>query len=171
MAICVKIWLSLDVCVNVWKYGHLCGNFTFIGYLCEISSMCENMTVSEVCAVSWSLVFSFWWSVCSFLKSCVQFLVKQKGDAPTERTSRILVKGDAPKGRASPFYLISTRKESIQIILHGYAPCANTQRACWHAYVKVHVPTDTCRAGARSTAWSTSYLKSLKHIDYCGFKS
>jgi hypothetical protein len=123
--------------------------------------------------------------VCSFLKSCVQFLVKQKGDAhterksrilvkgdaPTERASRILVKGDAPKERASPFYLICTRKESIQIILHGYAPCANTQRARWHAYVKVRVPTDTFKAGARSTAWSTSCLKSLKHIDYCGFKS
>jgi hypothetical protein len=30
----------------------LCENLTFIGYLCEICSMCENMVVSEVYAVS-----------------------------------------------------------------------------------------------------------------------
>jgi hypothetical protein len=30
----------------------LCGNFTFIGYFCEMCSMCENMDVFEVCAVS-----------------------------------------------------------------------------------------------------------------------
>jgi hypothetical protein len=30
----------------------LCKNFTFIGYLCEICSTCENMVVSDVCAVS-----------------------------------------------------------------------------------------------------------------------
>jgi hypothetical protein len=29
----------------------LCENLTFIGYLCQICSMCENMVVSEVCAV------------------------------------------------------------------------------------------------------------------------
>jgi hypothetical protein len=116
MAICVKIWLSLDICVNVWKYGHLCEKFTFIGYFCEICSVCENMDVSEVCAVIWSLVFSFWWSVC--------FLAKQKGDTPTECVSHILVKGDVPIecashilvkgdarcGGASPFYLICTQK-------------------------------------------------------------
>jgi hypothetical protein len=118
MAICVKNWLSLDICANVWKYGHLCGNFTFIGYFYEICSMCENMDVSKVCAVSWSLVFSFWWSVC--------FLVKQKGDTPIKHSSRILVKADMPTecafhilvkgdahcGGASPFYLICTKKES-----------------------------------------------------------
>jgi hypothetical protein len=38
--------------LNVSKYGHLFGNLTFIGYLCEISSMCESMVLSEVCAVS-----------------------------------------------------------------------------------------------------------------------
>jgi hypothetical protein len=43
------------------------------------------------------------------------------------------------------------------------SPCTNTQCARWHAYVKVHVPTDTCEPGARSTAGSTSYLKSSKH--------
>jgi hypothetical protein len=104
MAICVKNWLSLDIYVNVWKYGHLCGIFTFIGYFYEIWSMCENMDVSEVCAVSWSFVFSFWWSVC--------FLVKQKGDTPTECASHILVKGDARCGGVSPFNLICTKKES-----------------------------------------------------------
>jgi hypothetical protein len=93
MAICVKIWLSLDICVNIWKYGHLCGNFTFIRYFCERCSMCENMAIFEVCAVSWSLVFSFWWSVC--------FLVREKGDTPTECVSRILVKGDMPTECAS----------------------------------------------------------------------
>jgi hypothetical protein len=114
----------------------------------------------------------------------VCFLVKQKGDTPTKHASRILVKGDVPtehmsrilvKGdtrcrSASPFYLI-WKKESLQISLRGDAPCANTQRAHWHTYVKVCVPTDTCRPDARSTAWSTSCLKSLKHIDYHGFKS
>jgi hypothetical protein len=118
MTICVKNWLSLDICVNVWKYGHLFENFTFIRYFCEICSMCENMDVSEVCAVFWSLVFSFWWSVC--------FLVKQKGDMPTEcvshilvkgdmlteHVSRILLKGDACCGGVSPFYLLCTKKES-----------------------------------------------------------
>jgi hypothetical protein len=73
MAICVKIWLSLNICVkyaqcvkiwpfvrkfdfhwifvwnmlNVWKYDNLCATLTFIGYLCEICSMCENMVVSD----------------------------------------------------------------------------------------------------------------------------
>jgi hypothetical protein len=112
-------------------------------------------------------------------------MVKQKGDTPIERTSRILVKGDVSTERvsrilvkgdtrcegASSFYLICTKKESLQISLHGNAPYANTQRACWHAYVKVHVPMDTCEPGARSTAWRTSCLKSLKHIDCRGFKS
>jgi hypothetical protein len=118
MAICVKNWLSLGICVNVWKHGHLCGNFTFIGYFYEICSMCENMDVSEVCAVFSSLVFSFWWSAC--------FLAKQKRDTPTERASHTLVKGDVPTERvshillkgdtccgcASPFYLMCTKKES-----------------------------------------------------------
>jgi hypothetical protein len=145
MTICVKIWVSLDICVNVWKYGHLCENFTFIGYFYEICSMCENMAVSEVCTVSWSLVFSFWWSVCSFLKSCVQFLVKQKGDAPTEHASRILVKGDVPTERVSrilvkggtrcagapPFLLnMHTKKESQQNIPHRTPPGLHTRYTC-----------------------------------------
>jgi hypothetical protein len=94
--------------------------------------------------------------MCSFLKSCVQFLVKcvlsgeakgrhtytecasrilVKGDVPTERVSRILVKGDVRCEGASPFYLICTKKV-LQIILHGNAPCASTQGACWHGYAK-----------------------------------
>jgi DNA-directed RNA polymerase subunit RPC12/RpoP len=67
-----------------------------------------------------------------------------KGDVPTECASRILVKGDTRCGGASPFYLICTKKKPLQISLHGSAPCANTQHARWHAYVKVRVPTDTC---------------------------
>jgi hypothetical protein len=134
MAICVKFWLSLDICVNVWKCGHLCGNFTFIGYFYQICSMWENMDVSVVRAVSWSLVFNFWWSVC--------FLVKQKGDTPIERMSRILVKRDVPTkcvshillnrdarcGGASLFYLICTHKKESPI---DYSPweCSLYQHA------------------------------------------
>jgi hypothetical protein len=52
---CVKIWpfvwkfdfhwIFVWNMLNVWKYGHLCENLTFIWYLCE------NMVVSDVCAV------------------------------------------------------------------------------------------------------------------------
>jgi hypothetical protein len=36
---------------NVRKYVKFYGNLTFNGYLCEMCSMCENMAISEVCAV------------------------------------------------------------------------------------------------------------------------
>jgi hypothetical protein len=78
----------------------------------------------------------------------VCFLVKQKGDTPTElashilvngdmsteHASRILVKGDTRCGGTSPFYLIY--KKAIQIILHGNTPCASTWGARWHGYTK-----------------------------------
>jgi hypothetical protein len=164
MAICVKNWLSLDICVNVWKYGHLCENFTFIGYFCKICSMCENMDVSEVCAVSWSLVFSFWWCVC--------FLAKQKGDTPIECASHILVKGDVRCGCAPAFYLIWTKKRkpyrlfSTRMLLaaaRGVPVGTDT--------TNIFVPMVTLRPNARSTMWSTSYLKSSKQMAYRGFKS
>jgi hypothetical protein len=145
--------------------------------------MCKNMVVFVVCAVSSSLVFSFWRSVCNFLKYCVQFLVKQKGDAPTKRASRILVKGDAPtecascifvKGDAhcagaSTFYLICKKMKAYKLFSTGML-LVPTQHAHWYAYVKVRVPTDTCRPGVRSTVWSKSCLKYSKLIDCCGFK-
>jgi hypothetical protein len=185
MAICVKIWLSLNIYVNVWKYGHLCENFTFIGYFCEICSMCENMAVSKVCLVSWSFVFNFWWSMCSF----PEVLCSVSGEAKGIHAYRMLI-WHPSKGRRAYKTCVShlskrrrvlwrcvslllnmQKKESLHIILHGNAPCANTHHARWHAYVKVHVPTDTCGLSARSTTWSTSCLKSLKHIDCRGFKS
>jgi hypothetical protein len=79
------------------------------------------------------------------------FLAKQKEDTPTERTSRILVKGDMSIervsrillkgdthcGGASPFYLIcSKKKKALQIILHGNAPYASMRGARWHRYAK-----------------------------------
>jgi hypothetical protein len=39
-------WIFMWNMLNVWKYDHLCENLTFIWYLCE------NMAISEVCAVS-----------------------------------------------------------------------------------------------------------------------
>jgi hypothetical protein len=182
---CVKIWLSLDICVNVWKYGHLCGNVTFIGYFYEICPMCENMAISEVCAVYWSLVFSFWWSVCNLLKSSIQFLLKQKGDARTEHASHILVKGDTHCGGTSPFYLkgdarcggmppfylICTKKKAYRLFSMGMllAPACGVAigtHTC--TYVYQWAP---CGHGARSTEWSTRCIKSSKHIDCRGFKS
>jgi hypothetical protein len=78
---CDLYWIFVWNMLNVWKYGHLCEKMTFIGYLCH-------------CLKIWSLVWKFYfhwiflwnilnvwkygcfWSACSFLKSCVQFLVK-----------------------------------------------------------------------------------------------
>jgi hypothetical protein len=81
--------------VFVWKF---CFHFIFVW---NMLNMCK---------------YGHFWSVCSFLKSCVQFLVKQKGDAPMEHMSRILEKGDA--------------------ILHENAPCTSAWHTHWHAYAK-----------------------------------
>jgi hypothetical protein len=132
---CDLNWIFVWNMLHVWKYDHLCEKLTFIVYLCQ-------------CLIIWSFVWKFYfhwiflwnmlnvwkygcfWSVCSFLKSCVQFLVKcvlsgeakgrhtyrthvshlSKGDVPTERVSHILINGDTRCGGTSPFYLICTKK-------------------------------------------------------------
>jgi hypothetical protein len=91
--------------------------------------------------------------VCNLLKSSIQFLLKQKGDARTEHTSRILVKGDTHCGGTSPFYLkgdarcggmppfylICTKKKAYRLFSMGMLLAPNT-------YVHVCVPMGTLRA-------------------------
>jgi hypothetical protein len=109
--------------------------------------------------------------VCSFLKSSVQFLVKQNRDTPTECASHIFVEGDARYGGASPFYLISTKKKAHRLFSTGVllAPAHSVPVGTHtHMYVYQWAPYEH---GARSTEWSTSCMKSSKHIDCRGFKS
>jgi hypothetical protein len=84
MISCVKMWLVLNICVKYAKCVKICPSvwkIDFHWYLCQ-------------CFKIWSFVWKFYfhwiflwnmlnvwkyrclWSVCSFLKSCVQFLVK-----------------------------------------------------------------------------------------------
>jgi hypothetical protein len=149
--------------LNVWKYSHLCENLSYIGYWCEICSMCENMAVSEVCAISEVLcsvhnghyIESSNWSISDE--------EKEKGDAPTKLASCI-------SGMRISLLLNMHKKISIDYSPPN-APCANTQHARWHTYMHVCVPMGTCGPGARSTAWSTSRLTFLKQFDFREFKS
>jgi hypothetical protein len=62
---------------------------------------------------------------------------------------RILVKGEARCRGTSPFYSICTKKERLQIILKGNAPCARTRRAHWNVYAKRMCPNGHAAAGRK----------------------
>jgi hypothetical protein len=79
-------------------------------------------------------------------------------------------KGDARYGGVSPFYLTPQKRLSTEYSPWD-APCASMQRAHWHTYVHVCVPTSTYGPGARRTTWSTSCLRSSKPLDCRVFKS
>jgi hypothetical protein len=132
-----------------------------------------------------------------FLKSCVQFLMdtilnlaiaqflmKKKGDRCLVCASCIVGKGrhtnetrvsHLSKGRCTLWRRISlllnmSKKNTHRLFFTGFSLRQHT--ACpLHTYAQVCVQTDTCGPGARSTAWSTSYLTSLKQLDCRGFKS
>jgi hypothetical protein len=95
--------------------------------------------------------------MCSFLKSCVQFLVKcvLSGEAKGRHAYRtrvsLLSKGRCAfrtrvlhlsKGRRTLWRRVSlllnmhTINKALQIIPYRNAPCARTRGACWHRYAK-----------------------------------
>jgi hypothetical protein len=96
--------------------------------------------------------------VCSFLKSCVQFLVKcvLSGEAKGRHAYRTRV-SHLSKGRLAYRMRVShlikgrytllrcvclllnmhTKKKALQIILHENAPSASTRGARWHRYAKL----------------------------------
>jgi hypothetical protein len=118
MVSCVKMWLVLNICLKYAKCVKIWPFVLEFDFHWIFMSMFENMVICleillslHIC-VKYAHVWKYgcFWSVCCFLESCVQFLVKQKGDAPTEHVSHILVRGDTHCGGASPFYSICTQK-------------------------------------------------------------
>jgi hypothetical protein len=69
----------------------------------------------------------------------------------------------------SPFYL-TTQKEYQQNILHEILLVPKREWPFTHVRARTCV-NDYSSVGARSTAWSTTCLRSSKPIDYHGFKS
>jgi hypothetical protein len=167
MVSCVKMWLVLNICVKyakcvkiwpfVWK-------LTFIRYLCQCLKIWSFMWKFYFQWIFMWNMFNVWkygcfWSVCSFLKSCVQFLMKcvlsdkAKGRHAYRTRVSHLSKGRRAyrthvshliKGRHALWrhvsLLLNMHKKALQIILHGNAPCA-------------------------STTWSISCLKSSNYLD------
>jgi hypothetical protein len=146
--------------------------------------MCENMAVSEVCAVSEVLCSVFVGhytesSNCSVSDEekgrhtqamCISYLRRRE----TRSCNVCLIskdKGDMHTQHVSPFYLTCTKKDCQPNILHGIVPCANTQHVCCHTYAHVCVPIGTCGHGARSTTWSTSCFQCLEPSHCHMFKS
>jgi hypothetical protein len=85
--------------------------------------------------------------------------------------SRILVKGDVCCRGATPFYSICTKKESLQIILQGNAPCARMQRACWNVYAKCMCPNGHAAAGCKKNCMEHKLLEFFVSVISHGFKS
>jgi hypothetical protein len=178
--------------LNVWKYDHLCENLTFIGYLCEICLMCENMTICvkiwlsldncvkyaqcvkiwpfvwkfgfhlifvsnhgcflSVCSF-WSLVFSFWWTL-YWIQQLLNFWWK---------------KGETRVVEARLPFTSYAKKEYLQIILQRIL-LVPTRSMTVGSHTRMYVcQWSLCRPGARSTAWSTSCVTFLKHLDCHGF--
>jgi hypothetical protein len=156
---CDLYWIFVWNMLNVWKYVHLCENLIFTGYLCQCLKIWSFMWKFYLHWIFlWNMLnlwkYGYFWSVCSFLKYCVQFLVKQKGEAPTECTSLILVKGDVPTehascilvkgdarcGGVSPLYLIC-KKNTYRLLSTGFSL---HQHAAWPL---AHIRTRMCAIG------------------------
>jgi hypothetical protein len=85
--------------------------------------------------------------------------------------SHILVKGDAHCRGASPFYLICTKKEGLQIILHGNTPCASMRHAHWNAYAKCMCPNGHIAAGPKKHCMEHKMLEFFDPVVSHRFKS
>jgi hypothetical protein len=146
MAICVKInfhWIFVSMFKNM--------------VICVEISLLLDISVKYAQCVK----------ICLFLK-CVQFpkvLCSVSGEAKGRRAYIThvshLSKGGVCCRGTSPYRLFSTG--ILLALAHGVPVGMNTPN--------VFAPTGTQQPGARRTTWCTSYLKSLKHIDYRGFKS
>jgi hypothetical protein len=85
--------------------------------------------------------------------------------------SHILVKGDTHCRGASPFYSICKKKESLQIILQGNAPCARTRRAHWNIYAKHMCSNGHTAAGCKKHCMEHKLLEFFDPVISHGFKS
>jgi hypothetical protein len=203
MAICVKIWLSLDICVtyaqyvkiwpfrwkfdfhwifvwhvlNVWKYGHLCKKLTFIRSFCVICSTCENMVICvkiwllfDIC-VKYAQCVKIWLFLkCVHLLSCVQFIMKKKGDVHWLRASHIGRKGGHTLATCVSHLSNSTKKKGNGIFSTGcslHMPATVPIATHMNTYV---LQCPTSGSTTRSTAWSTTCLRSSKPSDCHMFK-
>jgi hypothetical protein len=160
MAICVKIRLSLVICqcLKIWSFVWFYFHSIFLWNMLNVRK------------------YGYFWSVCSFLKSCVQFLVKcvLSGEAKG-RHAYITCVSHLSKGRRAYRMRVSHLSKG-RCVLWRCAPLLlnmhKKKKACKSVSMGMLLaPTHSVRAGARSTAWSTSCLKSSKHIDCRGFKS
>jgi hypothetical protein len=75
---------------------------------------------------------------------------------PIECASRILVKRDAPTEHVS---------------VHGNAPCASTQHACWNAYAKRMCPNGHAALGRKEQCVEHKFLEFFNPVVSHGFKS
>jgi hypothetical protein len=105
--------------------------------------------------------------VCSFLKSCVQFLVKCVlfGEAKVRDTYRMHV-SHLSKGRRAYKMRISHLSEGRHVLWRRVSLLLNI---CTKKKKALHIILQ--RLDAKSTAWSTSCLKSSNQMAYHRFKS
>jgi hypothetical protein len=139
MVICVEILLSLDISV---KYAQCVKIWMFLNYVQFPKVLCS--IYGEVCLSG-----------------------EEKDNVPTERVSRILVKGDVHCEGTSPFYL----RKPYRLFSKGMVLAPAPGVPIGSDTPNVFVTTVTQRPGARSTTWSTNCLKSLKQMTCRGFKS
>jgi hypothetical protein len=130
--------------------------------------------------------------VCSFLKSCVQFLVKcvLSGEAKGRHAYKTLIshlsKGrhayrmcvsHLSKGRCALWRRVSLllnmykKRKPYRLFSTGMLLAPERRVPVGTDTPNVFVPMVTQWPGARSTTWSTTCLKSLKQMAYRGFKS
>jgi hypothetical protein len=142
--------------------------------------MFENMIICVEILLSLDICVKYVQCVkiCLFLK-CVQFpevLCLVSGEAKGRRAYRMRVSHLSKGGRTfwrrvSILLNVHKKKKAYRLFSTGihHAP-ARGMLVCTHT-PNLFVPTGTQRPDTRSTAWSTTYLKSSKHIDCHGFTS
>jgi hypothetical protein len=93
--------------------------------------ICVEILLSLDISVKYAQCVKIWMFLkyVSFLKSCVQFLVKCV-------LSREAKGGRAYRTHVSLLLNMHTKKKPQQIILHGDAPYASTWGAHWYEYIK-----------------------------------